>query len=398
VHTLDDLLTGDIAGRTVLVRADLNVPLDGTTITDDGRIRASLPTLQALSDAGARIVVTAHLGRPDGKADAAYSLAPVARRLGELLGSGVAMAGDVVGESARATVAGLHNGQIAVLENIRFDPREAAKNEAERAGLATALVTLVGPDAAFVSDGFGVVHRKQASVYDIAGRLPHYAGYLVSSETAVLRKLTTEPERPYIVILGGAKVSDKLGVIKALLEQVDRVLIGGGMAYTFLSAQGNQVGTSLLQLDMVGTCGDLLAAYGSKILLPTDLVVADAFAEDAQTRVVPADRIPDGWQGLDIGPDTRRAFAAIIGQAATVFWNGPVGVFEMAPFADGTRAVARAIADSSAFSVVGGGDSAAGVRQLGIDEGGFTHISTGGGASLEYLEGKELPGLQVLEP
>ncbi len=398
MHTLDDLLTGDIAGRTVLVRADLNVPLDGTTITDDGRIRASLPTLQALSDAGARIVVTAHLGRPDGKADAAYSLAPVARRLGELLGSGVAMAGDVVGESARATVAGLHNGQIAVLENIRFDPREAAKNEAERAGLATALVTLVGPDAAFVSDGFGVVHRKQASVYDIAGRLPHYAGYLVSSETAVLRKLTTEPERPYIVILGGAKVSDKLGVIKALLEQVDRVLIGGGMAYTFLSAQGNQVGTSLLQLDMVGTCGDLLAAYGSKILLPTDLVVADAFAEDAQTRVVPADRIPDGWQGLDIGPDTRRAFAAIIGQAATVFWNGPVGVFEMAPFADGTRAVARAIADSSAFSVVGGGDSAAGVRQLGIDEGGFTHISTGGGASLEYLEGKELPGLQVLEP
>lgn len=398
MHTLDDLLTGDIAGRTVLVRADLNVPLDGTTITDDGRIRASLPTLQALSDAGARIVVTAHLGRPDGKADAAYSLAPVARRLGELLGSGVAMAGDVVGESARATVAGLHNGQIAVLENIRFDPREAAKNDAERAGLATALVTLVGPDAAFVSDGFGVVHRKQASVYDIAGRLPHYAGYLVSSETAVLRKLTTEPERPYIVILGGAKVSDKLGVIKALLEQVDRVLIGGGMAYTFLSAQGNQVGTSLLQLDMVGTCGDLLAAYGSKIVLPTDLVVADAFAEDAQTRVVPADRIPDGWQGLDIGPDTRRAFAAIIGQAATVFWNGPVGVFEMAPFADGTRAVARAIADSSAFSVVGGGDSAAAVRQLGIDEGGFTHISTGGGASLEYLEGKELPGLQVLEP
>jgi phosphoglycerate kinase len=398
VHTLDDLLTGDIAGRTVLVRADLNVPLDGTTITDDGRIRASLPTLQALSDAGARIVVTAHLGRPDGKADAAYSLAPVARRLGELLGSGVAMAGDVVGESARATVAGLHNGQIAVLENIRFDPREAAKNDAERAGLATALVTLVGPDAVFVSDGFGVVHRKQASVYDIAGRLPHYAGYLVSSETAVLRKLTTEPERPYIVILGGAKVSDKLGVIKALLEQVDRVLIGGGMAYTFLSAQGNQVGTSLLQLDMVGTCGDLLAAYGSKIVLPTDLVVADAFAEDAQIRVVPADRIPDGWQGLDIGPDTRRAFAAIIGQAATVFWNGPVGVFEMAPFADGTRAVARAIADSSAFSVVGGGDSAAAVRQLGIDEGGFTHISTGGGASLEYLEGKELPGLQVLEP
>jgi phosphoglycerate kinase len=398
VHTLDDLLTGDITGRTVLVRADLNVPLDGTTITDDGRIRASLPTLQALSDAGARIVVTAHLGRPDGKADAGYSLAPVARRLGELLGSGVAMAGDVVGESARATVAGLQNGQIAVLENIRFDPREASKNDAERAELAGALVTLVGPDAAFVSDGFGVVHRKQASVYDIAGRLPHYAGYLVSAETAVLRKLTTEPERPYIVILGGAKVSDKLGVIKALLEQVDQVLIGGGMAYTFLSAQGNQVGASLLQQDMVGTCGDLLAAYGSKIALPTDLVVADAFAEDAQTRVVPADRIPDGWQGLDIGPDTRRAFGAIIGQAATVFWNGPVGVFEMAPFAEGTRAVARAIADSSAFSVVGGGDSAAAVRQLGIDEGGFTHISTGGGASLEYLEGKELPGLQALEP
>ncbi len=397
MHTLDDLLSSDIAGRTVLVRADLNVPLDGTAITDDGRIRASVPTLQALSAAGARIVVAAHLGRPDGKADAGYSLAPVARRLGELLGGGVMLAGDVVGESAKATVAGLQNGQIAVLENIRFDPRETSKNDAERAELAGALVSLVGPDAAFVSDGFGVVHRKQASVYDIASRLPHYAGYLVSAETAVLRRLTTEPERPYIVVLGGAKVSDKLGVIRALLEQVDRVLIGGGMAFTFLKALGNQVGASLLQQDMVATCGDLLSEYGSKIVLPTDQVIADAFTQDAQSRVVPVGKIPDGWQGLDIGPDTTAAFSRIIREAATVFWNGPMGVFEMPAFAQGTRAVAQSIADSSAFSVVGGGDSAAAVRQLGIDEAGFTHISTGGGASLEYLEGRELPGLKVLD-
>lgn len=397
MQTLDDLLAAGITGRTVLVRADLNVPLDGTTITDDGRITATVPTLQALAGAGAKVVVTAHLGRPDGKVDAKYSLAPVAARLAELLGRPVAMAGDVVGNSAAATVAGLADGQVALLENVRFDPREAAKDGAEREALADDLVALVGKDAAFVSDGFGVVHRKQASVYDVASRLPHYAGYLVSEETAVLRKLTTEPERPYIVILGGAKVSDKLGVITALLEQVDQVLIGGGMASTFLKSQGTPVGQSLLQADMVDICGGLLAQHGDKIVLPTDVVIADRFAADARTRTVPVTDIPDDWQGLDIGPDTRAAFGQIIAEAQTVFWNGPMGVFEMPAFAEGTRAVAQSIADAPSFSVVGGGDSAAAVRQLGIDEAGFSHISTGGGASLEYLEGKELPGLAVLE-
>ncbi|WP_029135864.1 phosphoglycerate kinase [Nakamurella lactea] len=405
MQTLDDLLAGDIAGKTVLVRSDLNVPLDGDTITDDGRIRASIPTLRALWTAGAKVVVTAHLGRPEGRPDAKYSLAPVAQRLADLLDEqgaegevrSVGFAGDLVGRAAKDAVADLQSGDVLLLENVRFDPRETSKDDAERAALADDLAALVGPDAAFVSDGFGVVHRKQASVYDVAQKLPHYAGYLVSEETAVLRKLTTDPDRPYIVILGGAKVSDKLGVIKALLEQVDQVLIGGGMAYTFLKAEGKEVGDSLLQEDMVKTCGDLLDEYGSKIVLPNDLVVADAFAEDANTKVVFAGEIEAGWQGLDIGPDTRATFARIIGEAATVFWNGPVGVFEMAPFAEGTKAVAQAIADSTAFSVVGGGDSAAAVRQLGIDEAGFTHISTGGGASLEYLEGKELPGLAVLD-
>ena len=397
MKTLDDLLTEDLAGRTVLVRADLNVPLDSSTITDDGRIRASVPTLRALTDAGAKVVVTAHLGRPKGAPEAKYTLAPVAVRLGELLGADVALADDLVGESAHATVTSLQPGRVAMLENVRFDARETSKEQSERSELAAALVELVGSDAAFVSDGFGVVHRKQTSVYDVAKLLPHYAGYLVSEETAVLKKLTTDPARPYLVILGGAKVSDKLGVITALLQSVDRVLIGGGMAYTFLASQGHGVGGSLLQQDMVDTCGALLREHGDKIVLPTDIVIADAFAEDANTRVVAIDAIPDDWQGLDIGPATREAFAALVAEAGTVFWNGPMGVFEMAAFAEGTKAVATAIADSSAFSVVGGGDSAAAVRQLGIDEAGFTHISTGGGASLEYLEGKELPGLTVLE-
>ncbi|WP_353651285.1 phosphoglycerate kinase [Nakamurella sp. A5-74] len=397
MKTLDDLLTEDLAGRTVLVRADLNVPLDSSTITDDGRIRASVPTLRALTGAGAKVVVTAHLGRPKGAPEAKYSLAPVAVRLGELLGADVALADDLVGESAHATVTALQPGRVAMLENVRFDARETSKEQSERSELAAALVELVGSDAAFVSDGFGVVHRKQTSVYDVAQLLPHYAGYLVSEETAVLKKLTTDPARPYLVILGGAKVSDKLGVITALLQSVDRVLIGGGMAYTFLASQGHGVGGSLLQQDMVDTCGALLREHGDKIVLPTDIVIADAFAEDANTRVVAIDAIPDDWQGLDIGPATREAFAALVAEAGTVFWNGPMGVFEMAAFAEGTKAVATAIADSSAFSVVGGGDSAAAVRQLGIDEAGFTHISTGGGASLEYLEGKELPGLTVLE-
>jgi phosphoglycerate kinase len=409
VQTLDDLLATGVRGRTVLVRADLNVPLDSGSgdpvITDDGRIRASVPTLTALTEAGARVVVTAHLGRPKGAPDPAFSLRPVAARLGELLGRPVSFATDLVGESARSTVAGLADGGVALLENVRFDPRETSKDDAERGSLADDLVALVSgtsdAGAAFVSDGFGVVHRKQASVYDVALRLPHYAGYLVTAETAVLRKLTEEPDRPYVVVLGGAKVSDKLGVITALLDKADTLLIGGGMAYTFLAAQGHGVGESLLQADQVDTCRDLLASHADRIVLPTDVVIADAFSADAATRVVPVADIPDGWQGLDIGPATRSRFAEVLGAARTVFWNGPMGVFEMAPFAAGTRAVAQAIADSSAFSVVGGGDSAAAVRQLGIDESGFTHISTGGGASLEFLEGAGtgtvLPGIAVLE-
>lgn len=397
MNTLDDLLAAGVAGRTVLVRADLNVPLDGATITDDGRIRASLPTLQALLDGGARVVVTAHLGRPKGEPDPQYSLAPVAARLGELLGSPVAFAADLVGDSAEATVAGLAGGQLALLENVRFDARETSKDAAERGALAADLAALAGAHGAFVSDGFGVVHRKQASVYDVATLLPHYAGYLVTEETAVLRKLTTDPDRPYVVVLGGSKVSDKLGVITALLPQVDKLLIGGGMAYTFLAAQGHPVGTSLLQADQVDTCRNLLADNAEKIVLPVDVVVADAFAADANTKLVAADSIQDGWMGLDIGPQATEDFAAVLAGAGTVFWNGPMGVFELAPFAEGTRGVAQAVADGPSFSVVGGGDSAAAVRQLGIDGSGFTHISTGGGASLEYLEGAELPGLAVLE-
>ena len=397
MQTLDDLLAIGVSGRTVLVRSDLNVPLDGTSITDDGRIRASLPTLQALTSAGAKVVVTAHLGRPKGAPEDRYSLGPVAARLAQLLGAPVAFAADLVGDSATATVAGLADGSVALLENVRFDPRETSKVEDERVQLAKALVHLVGGDAAFVSDGFGVVHRKQASVYDVAAMLPHYAGYLVSEETAVLHKLTVDPERPYVVVLGGSKVSDKLGVITALLPQVDSLLIGGGMAYTFLAAQGHEVGKSLLQADQIPVCKGLLEKFGDKIVLPTDLVVADDFAPDANTDIVAATAIPAGWQGLDIGPATRQAFAAVIATAATVFWNGPVGVFEMEAFAAGTKAVAEAISAGSSFSVVGGGDSAAAVRTLGVDEAGFTHISTGGGASLEFLEGATLPGLAVLE-
>ena len=401
MHTLDDLLAAGVSGRTVLVRSDLNVPLDGTTITDDGRIRASAPTLKALAGAGARVVVTAHLGRPKGAPEDRYSLAPVAARLGEVLGAPVAFATDLVGESAQSTVAALADGQVAVLENVRFDPRETSKVDDERADLAKDLVRLVQGNSdfrpAFVSDGFGVVHRKQASVYDVALLLPHYAGYLVSEETAVLRKLTVEPERPYVVVLGGSKVSDKLGVITSLLPQVDRLLIGGGMAYTFLKAQGYGVGDSLLQEDQVSTCGALLEQNAEKIVLPVDFVAADAFAADAHTKIVGVDGIEDGWQGLDIGPDSRAAFADVLATAATVFWNGPVGVFEMPAFSAGTKAVAEAVAAGSSFSVVGGGDSAAAVRTLGVDEEGFTHISTGGGASLEFLEGKELPGITVLE-
>ncbi|GAA2345091.1 phosphoglycerate kinase [Saccharopolyspora halophila] len=397
MKNLDDLLSEGVSGRRVLVRADLNVPLDGETITDDGRVRASLPTIRKLTEAGAQVVVTAHLGRPKGEPDPQFSLAPVARRLGELLGSEVALAGDLVGESAKSTVGGLADGQVAVLENVRFDARETSKDDAEREALAAELAALVGDGAAFVSDGFGVVHRKQASVFDVARKLPNYAGGLVLTEVEVLRTLTGEPKRPYVVVLGGSKVSDKLGVIKALLPKVDKLVIGGGMAYTFLAAQGHGVGTSLLQEDQIDNTKQLLADAGDKLVLPVDLVAADRFAADAERRVVDADAIPSDLMGLDIGPRSSELFAQVLSSASTVFWNGPVGVFEFPAFAEGTKAVAQSIIDGDAFSVVGGGDSAAAVRTLGLSEDGFSHISTGGGASLEFLEGKDLPGVAVLE-
>jgi phosphoglycerate kinase len=393
VRRLDDLLAEGVSGRTVLVRSDLNVPLDGSRITDDGRIRASVPTLAKLREAGARVVVTAHLGRPKGGPDPKYSLAPVAGRLGELLGADVTLADH--GEQAQSAVSALADGGVVLLENIRFDARETSKNDDERAALARELAALTGANGAFVSDGFGVVHRKQASVYDVAQDLPAYAGGLVLTEVEVLRRLTETPERPYTVVLGGSKVSDKLAVIEALLPKVDALLVGGGMCFTFLAAQGYGVGDSLLEREQIDTCRSLLET--GKIVLPSDVVVADDFSAEAKTQTVGADSIPDGWKGLDIGPASVGAFAEVLGRAATVFWNGPMGVFELAPFAEGTRGVAQAIVDSGAFSVVGGGDSAAAVRALGLPEDGFSHISTGGGASLEYLEGKSLPGLAVLE-
>jgi phosphoglycerate kinase len=397
MKTLADLLAEGVSGRRVLVRADLNVPLDGETITDDGRVRASLPTIQQLTGAGARVVIAAHLGRPKGEPDPKFSLAPVAKRLGELLGKDVHLAADVTGESARSTVDGLADGDVALLENIRFDARETSKDSDQRGALADELAALA---TAFVSDGFGVVHRKQASVYDVAKRLPHYAGGLVLAEVEVLRKLTDDVARPYVVVLGGAKVSDKLGVIANLLSKVDRLLIGGGMAYTFLKAQGHEVGQSLLQEDQLDQVKGFLAEAekrGVELLLPVDVLAATEFAPDAPNEVVAADAIPADRQGLDIGPATRELFAGKLADAATVFWNGPMGVFEFEAFAGGTKAVAQALVDSDAFSVVGGGDSAAAVRRLGLPEDGFSHISTGGGASLEFLEGKELPGVSILE-
>jgi phosphoglycerate kinase len=397
MKTLDDLLAEGVSGRRVLVRADLNVPLDGETITDDGRIRASVPTISKLTGAGARVVVTAHLGRPKGAPEEKYSLKPVATRLNELVDATVTLAADVVGDSARSTVDGLADGEVALLENIRFDARETSKDEAERAALAADLAALVGAGGAFVSDGFGVVHRKQASVFDVARLLPAYAGGLVLAELEVLEKLTGSPERPYVVVLGGSKVSDKLAVIESLLPKVDRLLVGGGMCFTFLAAQGLEVGKSLLETEMIETCKRLLGEAGNKILLPKDVVIADKFAADAATETVPVNEIREGWLGLDIGPEASARYGTVLSNAATIFWNGPMGVFELAPFAEGTRAVAQAIVDSRGYSVVGGGDSAAAVRALGLPEDGFSHISTGGGASLEFLEGKELPGVAVLE-
>ncbi|MAU80734.1 MAG: phosphoglycerate kinase [Gordonia sp.] len=400
VPTLKDLLEEGVSGRGVLVRSDFNVPLDGTTITDPGRILASLPTLSALVDAGAKVIITAHLGRPKGEPDPKFSLAPVAERLGAELGRNVQLAGDVVGTDALARAEGLTDGDVLLLENVRFDPRETSKDETEREALAKALVELVGDDGAFVSDGFGVVHRKQASVYDVAKLLPHYAGKLVAAEVDVLSKLTHEVARPYAVVLGGSKVSDKLGVIEALAPKVDTLVIGGGMAFTFLAAQGHSVGSSLLQEDQIDTCKGLLEQFGDVIRLPVDVVVADKFAADAEAKTVSVAEIPEGWMGLDIGPESVKRFTAVLSGAETVFWNGPSGVFEFEKFASGTRGVAEAIAATTkggAFTVVGGGDSAAAVRTLGLPDSDFSHISTGGGASLEYLEGKELPGLKVLE-
>ncbi|WP_426244384.1 phosphoglycerate kinase [Nocardioides sp. LHG3406-4] len=395
---------GDLAGKRVLVRSDLNVPLDGPAddraITDDGRIRASAPTIDQLAKTGARVVVMAHLGRPDGAPDPAYSLAPVAERLAEVLGRPVAFASDTVGESATATVAGLADGGVALLENVRFNSGETSKDDSVRGSFADQLAQL---GDAFVSDGFGAVHRKQASVYDVALRLPSAMGGLVATEIEVLRRLTVEPERPYVVVLGGSKVSDKLGVIDNLLDKADKLLIGGGMVFTFLKAQGHEVGQSLLEDDHLDTCRSYLeraTEKGVEIVLPTDIVVDTAFPSDdrePEPRVVAADAIPADALGLDIGPASADAFAAALSDARTVFWNGPMGVFEVGAFADGTRVVAEALTRIDGLSVVGGGDSAAAVRTLGFDESAFGHISTGGGASLEYLEGKELPGISVLE-
>lgn len=400
VKTVKDLINEGIEGRYVLVRSDFNVPLKDGVITDPGRIDASLPTLSALVDAGAKVVVMAHLGRPKGEVKSEFSLAPVAEALSERLEQYLALAGDVSGEDAHERANGLTEGDVLLLENVRFDPRETSKDEAERAEFAAELAALV-PDGAFVSDGFGVVHRAQASVFDVAKKLPHYAGNLVQAELEVLRKVAETPEKPYTVVLGGSKVSDKLGVIEALAPKVDSLVIGGGMCFTFLAAKGYAVGASLLQEEMIDTCKDLLDRYGDKIVLPTDVVVADKFAADAENKVVDATEIPEGWMGLDIGPASAEAFGKVLAESKTVFWNGPMGVFEMEAFAAGTRQVAQAIIDATTnngcFSVVGGGDSAAAVRTLGLNEEGFSHISTGGGASLEFLEGKTLPGVSVLE-
>ena len=406
MKTIDDLTAeGQVAGKRVFVRADLNVPLAGDTITDDGRIRAAVPTVAKLAAAGARVIVASHLGRPKGAPDPQFSLAPVAKRLAELLaadGVDVAFAADTVGDSARAAVDGLADGQVVLLENLRFNAGETAKDDAERGAFADRLAALADT---YVGDGFGAVHRKHASVYDLPARLPHAAGGLIATEVGVLKKLTEDVSRPYAVVLGGSKVSDKLGVIDHLLEKADRILVGGGMVFTFLKAQGHEVGRSLLQEDQIAVVTEYLEraeAKGVEFVLPVDVVGATEFP-DLKTKAPASpvtsavDAIPADVIGLDIGPESRKLFAAKLADAATIFWNGPMGVFEHPDFADGTRAVAQALVDTSAFSVVGGGDSAAAVRILGFDENAFGHISTGGGASLEYLEGKTLPGLEALE-
>jgi len=398
VKGLDSL---DVAGHIVLLRSDLNVPLDGTTITDDGRIRASLPTITRLRERGGRVLIIAHLGRPKGDTYAdrvagGPSLAPVAARLSELLGVPVPLATDVAGDSARAIAADLADGDVAMLENIRFEPAETSKDDAARAGLADRLAAL---GDVYVADGFGALHRKHASVYDLPARLPHGAGELVQAEVAVLEQLTRNPARPYVVVLGGAKPSDKLAVIANLLDKADRILIGGGMSYTFLKAEGYEVGKSLLEADRIDDVKKIMAdaaARGVELVLPVDLVGAVDYAADAEHQVYPVTAFPADRESLDMGPATRELFAAKLADAATVFWNGPVGVFEFPAFAAGTLAVAEAISRLPGLTVVGGGDSAAAVRKLGLPDDAFSHISTGGGASLEYLEGATLPGLAAL--
>jgi phosphoglycerate kinase len=389
VRLAEDL---QVKGKRVLVRSDLNVPLEGGAITDDGRIRASLPLIRSLAEQGAKVVVTAHLGRPKGVPDPTYSLAPVGKRLEELLGRPVRLARDVVGPDARSSVEELREGGVVLLENVRFEAAETSKDDAERGAFADRLAALAD---LYVDDAFGAVHRKHASVYDVAQRLPHAAGPLVAAEVEVLDRLEKDPDRPYVVVLGGSKVSDKIQVIEALLPKVDALLVGGGMCFTFLKAQGHGVGSSLLEDEMLAQCRTLLES--GKVVLPVDVVAASAFSADADHDVVAVDAIPDDRMGLDIGPESVALFAARLAGAKTVFWNGPMGVFELAPYAEGTRGVAEAVAALDALTVVGGGDSAAAVRALGIDESRFTHISTGGGASLEHLEGKVLPGLAVLE-
>jgi len=399
LRTIDSL--GELAGKRVILRCDLNVPLKDGVITDDGRIRASLPTINALLHRGAKVVVISHLGRPEGAPEAKYSLAPAAQRLSELLGAPVALADDTVGEAAERTVDGLENGSVAVLENLRFNAGETSKSDDERRAFAERLARF---GDVMVSDGFGVVHRKQASVYELAQLLPSAAGSLIANETDVLDRLTERPERPYTVVLGGSKVSDKLGVIAHLLPRVDRLLIGGGMLFTFLKAQGHAVGASLLEEDQLDTVRGYLAEAaerGVEIVLPTDVVVADRFAADAGHTVLAADAIETGPAGasgigLDIGPETAARFAELVAASKTVFWNGPMGVFEFPAFANGTKAVAEALTRVDGLGVVGGGDSAAAVRALGFRDDQFGHVSTGGGASLEFLEGKKLPGLEVL--
>lgn len=399
LRTIESL--GELAGRRVILRCDLNVPLSDGQVTDDGRIRASLPTINALVHRGARVVVISHLGRPDGEPDSRYSLRPVAQRMSELLGAPVTFASDTVGSAAREAVDGLEDGQVAVLENLRFSPDETSKNADDRARFAGRLAEL---GDVVVSDGFGVVHRKQASVYELVQSLPSAAGSLIAAELDVLDRLTEKPERPYTVVLGGSKVSDKLGVIAHLLPRVDRLLVGGGMLFTFLKAQGHEIGASLLEEDQLETVRGYLAEAeqrGVEIVLPTDVVVAEAFAADAAHTVEAADALTAGPAGeagigLDIGPETAARFAELIASSKTVFWNGPMGVFEFPAFAAGTKTVAEALTRVDGLGVVGGGDSAAAVRALGFRDEQFGHVSTGGGASLEFLEGKKLPGLEVL--